>query len=302
MEITRAQQNDLIDQQIINPPSQLGAGEAFLTNMIVDPTVESATYTVDTLNDPTIGSSKIPIQMHHDLSDSDWTLISRINMGYMKIEQTAIDTPWGGSFKPSWEGATVTLGGGVKIPLNERWSFSPTLDIGVAHLRNKTKFYGDINSQILKPAFDDLSITNWKSQAGIVSSALALDYQRKFSEITIDSRLIYALSVVKTFKETSGLRAFDEQVDSAAARINIKKPLGISLFNYPLSGIVHLGANSFVGGDRNAIGFSHYAELGGSLAFDISRHEMLIENFSLGIKGLYGENVRGWSLLFDYNL
>lgn len=300
--VSTSQKNRLIDEQIINPPSQLGAGEAFLTNMIVDPTVESATYTVDTLNDPVIRATKIPIQHKYDLAGRNWNAISRINMGYMKINQTAINTPWGGFFKPSWEGGSFTVGGGAEIPLNKRWTLVPTFDAGIARFRNKTKFFGDINNNILQPAFDEYAITNWKSQAGIFSAALAVDYQRKIGEYTLDSRLLYAISSVKTFRESGQLRAFDEQVDSAAARINIKRPLGISLLELPLSGVLHLGANSFVGGDKNALGFSEYGEVGASLIVDMHKKKWLIDNFSIGVKGIYGQDVRGWSFLLDYNI
>ena len=300
--INSQQKRDLSKQQIISPPSQLLAGEAFLTNMIADPSVESATYHVDALNSPTIRASKIPIRHYYDLADHDWTLISHVNMGYMNVHQSAIDTPWGGSFKPSWEGASVTFGAGIEVPLSERWTLVPSLDLGLARFRNKTKFYGKLNNDILRPAFDNNAITNWKSQAGIVSGALAMDYQRQFDSYHINSRLLYALSTVKTFRESSQLRSFDEQIDSAAVRINIKKSLGINLLNYPVSGIIHVGGNSFVGGDRHALGFNEYGELGASLAFDISAHQWDLSSFSVGIKGLYGQNVRGWSILMDYNI
>ncbi len=300
--ISSQQRGDLNEQQIINPPSQLGAGEAFLTNMIVDPSVESATYHVDALNNPTIRASKIPIQHHYKLAEYNWSIISRVNMGYMTVHQSAIETPWGGSFKPSWEGASVTFGGGIEVPISERWTLAPTLDLGVARFRNNTKFYGTFNNETLKPAFNNNAITNWKSQASTLSGALTLDHKRKFGDYNVDSRLIYALSKVKTFRESSQLRSFDEQVDSAAVRVSIKKALGISLFNYPLSGIMHISGNSFVGGDRHALGFNEYGELGASLVFDISQHQWAIDSFSLGVKGLYGQNVRGWSILMDYNI
>tara|TARA_B110000116_G_scaffold203221_1_gene178250 strand:+ start:886 stop:1800 length:915 start_codon:yes stop_codon:yes gene_type:complete len=300
--ISSQQKGALNEQQIINPPSQLGAGEAFLTNMIVDPSVESATYHVDALNNPTIRASKIPIQHHYKLAEHDWSIISRVNMGYMTVHQSAIVTPWGGSFKPSWEGASVTFGGGVEVPLNKHWTLVPTLDLGVARFHNNTKFYGELNNETLKPAFDNNAITNWKSQAGTLSGALMLDHKHKFGDYNVDSRLIYALSTVKTFRESSQLRSFDEQIDSAAVRINIKKALGISLFSYPLSGIVHISGNSFVGGDRHALGFNEYGELGASMVFDISQHQWAMDSFSLGVKGLYGQNVRGWSILMDYNI
>lgn len=300
--ISSQQQGDLNNQQIINPPSQLLAGEAFLTNMIVDPSVESATYDVDALNAPIIRTSKIPVQYHHKVAERDWSIISRINMGYMTVHQSAIETPWGGSFKPSWEGASVTFGGGVEVPLSEHWTLVPTLDLGVARFSNNTKFYGEINNETLKPAFDNNAVTNWKSQASTLSGALTLDHQYKFGDYNVDSRLIYALSKVKTFRESSQLRSFDEQIDSAAVRINIQKALGINFFSYPLSGIVHIGGNSFVGGDRHALGFNEYGEVGASLVFDVSQHQWAMDSFSLGIKGLYGQNVRGWSILMDYNI
>lgn len=300
--LSQQQKDSQADKLIINPPSQLGAGEAFLTTMIADPSVESATFHVDGLSDPTINSSKIPLQFQHPLTDSNLTLISRFKVGHMTVQQDAITTPWNGSIDPSWKGSTITAGIGINIPLSEHWSVLPSFDLGAAKFKNKTRFYGDINQELLQPAFDELALTNWESQATLISGALALNYQRQFGKTDVETRFLYALSTVKTFDESRNLRAFDEQVDSAAIRLNMKHPLGLSPFNTPLTGVLLLGGNSFVGGDRNALGFHSYAEVGAALIFDISGHQQLLENISLGGKLLFGEGVDGWAIVLDYNL
>ncbi len=53
-----------------------------------------------------------------------------------------------------------------------------------------------------------------------------------------------------------------------------------------------LGSTWFLGGDRDVLGFDNFHEIGVSLG---------IGRYAAGVLAVYGEDVEGWNLTFNYN-
>jgi hypothetical protein len=97
---------------------------------------------------------------------------------------------------------------------------------------------------------------------------------------------------VRRWRE-DGCRPFSPQVDEI-------KPIGTRLGGYPLALVGHFGSTTFIGDNRDALGFDTFFEAGLALETDISQNDWPVKKLRLGAMGIFGADVTGWSVIFGY--
>jgi hypothetical protein len=118
----------------------------------------------------------------------------------------------------------------------------------------------------------------------------------------LDLQAFYTHSYVSSFSDSNDYIGFTIHTDTIDMIADFIHPFNSKIMGYPLSGIIHTGYTVFLGDNRDALGFSNYAELGYSIRFDISREELPLISFNIGAKGIRGDNgVTGWSVILGYN-
>ena len=142
---------------------------------------------------------------------------------------------------------------------------------------------------------------DWSTDAWLGNGRLALQYLGPVGRFKLDANLSYTLSHIHSYRSTTELQSFRENINTFSLKLKAIYPLGVSLWHYPLALVGNFGSSSFVGANRDVMGFTYINEVGLSLQWDISRHDFPITAFSLGGMALWGENVRGWSFLFAYD-
>ena len=130
---------------------------------------------------------------------------------------------------------------------------------------------------------------------------LALQYLGPIGAIDLNAKLSYTLSHIQSYRTTTELQSFRENISTISLKLAATYPLGISLWHYPLSLVGNIGNSSFAGDNRDAMGFTTISEAGLSLQWDISKHSLPVKKLSVGGMGLWGDNIKGWSLLFNYS-
>jgi hypothetical protein len=108
----------------------------------------------------------------------------------------------------------------------------------------------------------------------------------------------YTYSHVSSFNESGSFPAFNGNAQTVSLAVELKHPLGISLLQYPISGIAHFGDTKFVGYNRKALGFDSFFDLGYSLQIDISDMGFFINSFRIGYQWNAGSDVEGHTVLF----
>lgn len=63
----------------------------------------------------------------------------------------------------------------------------------------------------------------------------------------------------------------------------------------------YYGSTTFLGPDRDQMGFTYFVESGLALEADIGRLETMIKRLNVGAKLMYGEDVNGWTVFGGYN-
>ncbi len=118
----------------------------------------------------------------------------------------------------------------------------------------------------------------------------------------LDLKGRYTYSYVSSFSESRDLPAFSDSTNTLSWKADFTHPLGVSVADYPLYGIAHLGNTTFVGKNRDVLGFDYFFEFGYSLKIDISRKELPLGSLSLGYQWNKGNKVEGHTILFGWEL
>jgi hypothetical protein len=105
---------------------------------------------------------------------------------------------------------------------------------------------------------------------------------------------------IESIDSSSGLIDFSNQVSIFTVGGEIIYPSNISIFGFPIAIVPNLGSTTFLGNDRDALGFDYYFEAGLSFDADLSNKDWLVKKIRLGAEAMYGEDVSGWTILFSY--
>ncbi len=280
--------------------SDIAATYTAMINFAAEPNISSSTLWIDNgqQNDDKLKVTKLPLRYEFDLTGRGWKPFVQATLANLTLDET-ISLLGTEQVKSEWTSYSATLGGGVRIPLAEGWSVLPAMDFGYASLSNDVKYTGPIGNTFLRPLFDQI-LFDWSADAWLANGHLAVNYLASFRKLDIDATLSGTLSHIESFRTTTDLQTFRKDFGTLSFKIDGAYPLGVSVGGAPLSVVGHLGSSTFVGGKRDTLGFPYINEAGVSLQADISKHHLLASKLSLGAMGLWGDNVKGWSLLLGY--
>ena len=276
-----------------------GAGYAQLLGFITDPEVSAITLDVDKETDSTLDIYKLPLQLklgeHHG-----WTLLVRGGLNYASYD--ADDSL---EFRPSSDNIDIefsaysgSLGLVAKKSLNADWTFAAALDAGLARFENEADYKG--GSEVVAPFLDDL-LLNWTTNASLFSGVIGLDYRHAFNDLEVKGQIHYIHSYVSSFGESGDFVGFTEHTDTLHVDVDIIHPWGMALDGYPLAGVVHLGNTTFLGDNREALGFSTLWSMGYALQFDVSKRSWNVQSVKLGFNYLVGDKgVDGYEIVLGY--
>jgi hypothetical protein len=280
---------------------ELGAAYAALLNFGSEPDIATGVLRIDDsglARDARLGAAKLPLRFEFPSSDHDWTPFTQVTLGKLALEQAA-ETPDNGRVEAEWKSSSVSGGGGVMLPLAPGWNTSLGVEAGYARLKNNARYTGEFANEFLKPIFKG-SALDWKTDAWLASAHLGLEYSGKVDRLDLEAKLGGTVSHISSFNEETEFQEFSENIGTLSAQLEAAHPLGVNVAGYPLSIAGHLTGNTFVGNDRDVLGFTYLVGLGSSLQLDISRHDKSLSRISLGGMLLRGDDVKGWAIRIGY--
>ncbi len=280
--------------------SGFASSYAAIINFASEPDISSSTLWVDNglQNDDRLKVIKFPFRHEFGVTDGGWHPFVQATVAKLSIEQT-IPVLKTDRIELELDSYSVTIGGGVRIPLSGGWSLLPAIDTGYANVGSDIGYSGALDSPLLKPEIDKILI-DWSADAWLTNVHLALQYQGWWHKLAIDAKLSGTLSHIASYRTSSDLRAFSENIGTISLKVDGTYPLGVSVAGYPLAVIGHLGSSTLVGSNRDALGFTYLNEAGLSLQVDLSNKDLPVSKLSIGAMGFWGDNVKGWSVLFGY--
>lgn len=286
---------DLVAQQARG--TQTGAGYAQLIGFVSDPDISGITLKDE--NEGTLDIFKLPLQ-HRVQDREDWSLFVRGGFSYATLAEDEIlqGFPSDNNIDTKWKSYSATAGLMGKWKLAPQWRFIGAVDFGLARLENDTSYRGI--ADVLAPIFDDL-LFNWKTNATLVSGMLGLDYHLEWSSVAMNAKAHYLHAYIDSFDESGDFAGFTEHADTLHFDVDVKHPLGVELNRYPLNGIALVGNTTFVGDNRDALGFTTMWSFGYAVQADISRNEWPVQSVRLGASYLKGDKgVDGYQIILGY--
>ena len=279
--------------------SSVGAGYAQMLNFFIEPDISASRLDTD---DSRYKVFKLPLQLQRPLPNSDWQLIMRATLSHAEADSEIDLPPPLGPIDSEWVATSGQLGAGLVIPINNRWNTILGAEFGLSRLEHAARYQGQLG-QIILPEIADGIIFNWDTNARVGSLVAGLGYANTIREkYELELKSHYSLSHIASYSESRDLPSFSENTGTLSLKADLNHPYGKSIVDLPLFGKLHLGATAFTGANRDALGFTHYFELGYSVGVDISRLGYKVKSLSLGYQWHYGTDVDGYSILFGWEL
>jgi len=281
--------------------TNIGTGYAQMLSMFLDRSVSLSRLDVEN-NGQTdeFDILKLPLSYDLPLGEGDWKLALRGTLSHASLDSAA-EFSENDTIETEWRADSGQVGAGIVMPWSEHGSASAIAEVGISKLENDASYRG-LLAESLAPIVDGI-LLNWDTNVAVYSLRAGIDYNRlanRRSGYQLKGR--YTYSYIDSFSESRALPPVNADTRTLTLTGEYHHPWGLSVGDYPLYGIVNVGATSFLGADRDALGFKYYYQAGYSVALDISARNGWVKSFSIGYQWNEGDNVSGQSLLFNWEL
>ena len=196
-----------------------------------------------------------------------------------------------------WRAASVLVGIGRRFPITETTHWTPSIDLGLAHVENDGDASGP-GTAITEATLDGI-LFDWDATYGQVGIGLECTDERRLSP-----RLRLTSSVRADLRHTTDLHATDrvQELDETdlvwGARSELLLDSGLRFADEPVRLRFFLGGIHFTGETADALGFPLLAEVGVGIETAVPRGVPLVRRVDLRLSTLWGEDIRGFSIGF----
>ncbi len=276
----------------------LGSGYAHLVSFEAEPEIAAATFTIDSddpdNSDTDLNTIKIPLYREFDSDTKAWSWYAQGTLSYLDMESSSSIEPvpeLRETIGQEWTAYGGIVETGLIFPLGSGFSVATGLGLGVSRLENEANFSSDIFEDILAPLLEG-RLYNWETNASIARGSLGLRYDQEHGNYRLKGSAHFSYSYIDSFGESRDFAGFSDHAGTVTLKLDVRHPLNVQLREKPLEIIGHIGNTSFVGSNRDELGFEYFNEIGLSLGR---------EKLTLGLLAVLGDEVDGWTLIFNYD-
>jgi hypothetical protein len=205
-------------------------------------------------------------------------------MGTARYDPRAVFTGLGARRVPlRWNNITATVGVGYDIRLGEYLWLRPILNLAGGYAASDASLFGGFLEWRFGadvPELTDKHINAW----GIGGSLMLAYYDHRPAR-DIDVELRYTQLRLATFGDTMREARGTSDAITVGLWARYRWPMGIEAFGRPVRWAVDGNFSTYLGDQRDIMGFAWAAKVGGGVELDIGRHE-------IGGLGLYLSRVR----------
>ncbi|MET0026437.1 MAG: Solitary outer membrane autotransporter beta-barrel domain [Candidatus Thiodiazotropha sp.] len=280
--------------------SNTGAGYAQLVGFVTDPDVTGITLYGDEEPENRFDIYKFPLLLNNGSIESwDYYFRGGLNYATFESDNILVGLPSSDNLDTKYTAYSGALGLVLKRPISQNWNFAMGLDVGLARFENDSDYKGLIEE--LAPFVDNLMF-NWSTNARLGSLVAGLEYRQDYGNLDLASSVHYIHSYISSFAESGDFVGFKENTDTLHLAADLHQPLGLIGENFPISGIVHLGNITFMGDNRDALGFSSLWSFGYALQLAIDNTDREAQSLKLGLNYLKGDNqYHGYEIVFGFH-
>lgn len=196
-----------------------------------------------------------------------------------------------------WNNIAGTVGIGYDIALAENLWLRPIVNFSAGYVASDAALFGAFINY--RRGVDISRLTDAHVNVWGFGGSLVLAYYDYRPERDIDIELRYTHIELRTFGDT--LPAAEGRLTARTVGLwaRYRWPTGWEAFGRPIRWVLDGSATTYLGEQRDAIGFSWSVKLGGGIEFDIGRYEIgavglnlsrvrLIGRYFIGDKGVTG--------------
>lgn len=281
--------------------SDLGVDYAFMFLMALSPDFAAANYTIENENGPDVDVSIYRLPYQFDLLDNaQHKLKLEVSVAYQRTTEVLPTFPIPGE---SIDAVWTTYGGSVGLlyerALTKRLRFTPSLQLGVAKMRNEATYNGPLTNAS-KDTWEG-TILNWNTNASVINAGLGLSYDWILASRTSHVNANLYRVVVDSYNESNPAVKFRESANMFTLDADMIFPTEMYIAHKRMDYVLLLGMNSFLGENRHTLGYttSYYAGVGTELPNIWSSEKA----GHLRVSGQvhWATNMHGWLVTIGYN-
>jgi hypothetical protein len=277
---------------------ELGAGYAQLLGFASEPEISASIIDVESSDPDTedmeFKGTRLPLHREFDIDDSNWRWFAQGSLGYLKLDENQVfdqlqeDKIY---FDAEWQAYTGMVEAGLIIPLGAGFSLAPSVSAGLSRLKSKMTISDPFFEDILNTVYDG-SLYNWSTNATIGRAHLALLYDRYHGSFRFKGGAHLSYAYVSSYNESSKFAGFADDSGTAIVKMDVSRRINDASAKHRIYLIGHIANTTFLGDNRQQLDFDYFNELGLSLGID---------NYAMGVMAVFGDDVSGVSLTFNYN-
>jgi hypothetical protein len=287
---------------------------ASFVNLNLYPDISSSRYDIDNAGDSTIHMIKFPFT--YALGPEDWkwkpflegnlsyfeadsnydnleSLLGRFDTGEnpVTLDETEADM--------EWTGYSALIGLGVKIPITQKWSFSPSVDLAYSRFENETEFSGP-GGPDYQELLDGLA-TNWTLDTLTYVGSLRIDYEKELDKTLFHLIGKYSHMYTDFRHDDDVLDDFNVSNDILTAQIELSGPLGYSFKGNDLGWNLLFAHHRFEGEIGSLVGVvDYYNEVGAFIRTDFAREILYTNSLKLGASYVNGDDIEGYTFRLSF--
>jgi hypothetical protein len=171
-----------------------------------------------------------------------------------------------------WNNVAATLGIGYDIRLADSLWLRPIVNASIGYAASDAGLLGSLINY--RTGADIAPLTDAHVNVYGRGGSLALAYYDYRPERDIDFELRYTQIELETFGDTLPAARGSSTARTLGLWTRYRWPTGWEAFGRPVRWVLDGSASTYLGDQRDALGFSWSAKLGGGIEFDIGRHEI----------------------------
>jgi len=264
--------------------------------------ISSGSFVYEEQNEETrFNITRIPFRhIFNPFNNSGHAPFISFSVGYFEDrEMVALSQP---PDESRFKTLSLSCGGGVKFELVEKYLWlTPEVDLIYGRTWNEHDYNSRLSQIVYKPILEGIAY-NWQVDSFSFAPSLQLLFEYPIGQITIGFETKYTYLNTRTIKEDYPEHQAKAESSLWKNLLRVELPLGISMFNIPLSLKADFSRIELGGKVSQPVKESNFYETGAELVLGTARKTTWLSSLSLGASYTFSERITGWSLRFGYKL
>lgn len=198
-----------------------------------------------------------------------------------------------------WNSLSLTGGIGWDFPLteNKELTFRPIFNFSFGHIESDASILGRYIENRLDLDSDSLDfLDQGRINAYGLGGAIMLDWEHYRDDYEIDLELRYTNIQLRSFDDDYSSIQGSSEANNLSLWTRWRAPTGMTMLNNPLRYVLEGSNTTFLGGQRNKLGFNSLTTLGVGFELDSSDYTVIITRTRLLYRYTFASNVSGHSI------